>query len=76
MPNRLPRVTGRQVVAALERAGWSRVSQRGSHVKLRGPDGSAIVIVPVHAGATIPLGTLRNILGQAGLSVDDFRELL
>jgi antitoxin HicB len=70
----LPRVTGRAVVAALRRAGWTIKRQRGSHVVL-GNDG-ARVVVPVHAGATIPPGTLQSILDQAGLAVDEFRDLV
>jgi predicted RNA binding protein YcfA (HicA-like mRNA interferase family) len=69
----LPVVSGRTVVAALRRAGFAQVSQRGSHVKLRGSDGH-VVIVPMHR--VVARGTLRSILRQAGLSVDEFSELL
>jgi predicted RNA binding protein YcfA (HicA-like mRNA interferase family) len=49
------------------------MSQRGSHVKLRNAAGRT-VIVPLHR--ELALGTLRSILRQAGLSVDEFADLL
>ena len=69
----LPVVSGAHVVRALERAGYQQVSQRGSHVKLRNAAGRT-VIVPMHG--EIRFGTLRSILRQAGLSVEEFVALL
>jgi len=48
---------------------------RGSHIALT-RDGSATVIVPVHGSRDVPPGTLRAILTQANLSVDQFIALL
>jgi predicted RNA binding protein YcfA (HicA-like mRNA interferase family) len=72
---RLPRVSGRHTVRALSRADFTLAHVRGSHHYLRGVDGR-IVPVPIHAGRTLPLGTLRSILRLAGLSVQDFIDLL
>ncbi len=69
----LPVVSGRQVCAALDRGGFVRVSTRGSHVKLRHPEGRT-VIVPLHD--TLARGTLASVLRQAGLSSEDFVALL
>jgi predicted RNA binding protein YcfA (HicA-like mRNA interferase family) len=69
----VPVVSGAEVVRALGRAGFERVGQRGSHVKLRHADGRT-VIVPMHR--ELASGTLRSILRQAGFSADGFRELL
>ena len=69
----LPQVSGAEVVRALGRAGFEQVSQRGSHVKLRHPDGP-MAIVPLHR--QLARGTLHSILRQAGLSADQLRELL
>lgn len=69
----LPRVSGGQAVRALERAGFARRSQRGSHRKLRHPDGRTAV-VPMHR--ELAPGTLRSILNQAGLTPEQFRALL
>ena len=73
MPSDLPRVSGADVVRALERAGFVFRSQRGSHRKLRHADGRT-VIVPMHR--ELAPGTLRSILRQAGLSVEQLRDLL
>ena len=69
-----PVLNGRQVVAALERAGFTRVGET-KHIKMRGPDGQ-IVIVPNHPGEDIKPGTLRNILKQARLTIDEFRAVV
>jgi predicted RNA binding protein YcfA (HicA-like mRNA interferase family) len=65
----LPRVSGAEVVKALGKVGFSQVSQRGSHLKLRNADGRT-VIVPLHR--ELANGTLASILRQAGLD----REIL
>ena len=70
---KLPAVSGDDVVRALKKIGFTRVSQRGSHVKLRHPDGR-VVIVPMHK--ELASGTLRSILRQSGLTVDEFIKLL
>ena len=75
MSERLPRITARQAIAALKRAGCVEIRQVGSHVRLRHPDRNEDVTVAMHAG-TIPLGTLKSLLTQAGLSVERFKELL
>ena len=72
-----PAVTGAELVRALERAGFERVRQRGSHVSLRHPDAPARrATVPVHRGKTLPRGTLRAILRGAGLTMDELAALL
>lgn len=67
---KLPRVTGRDVVAALGRGGFELTHVRGSHYYLRRARGR-IVPVPVHAGETLRLGTLRAILRSADLTVEE-----
>lgn len=69
----LPVVSGAQVVTALTKAGFERVSQKGSHVKLRQTDGR-VVIVPLHR--ELAIGTLRSVIRQSGLSVEEFLGLL
>jgi predicted RNA binding protein YcfA (HicA-like mRNA interferase family) len=61
------------VVAALERAGFYQVRQRGSHLQLK--KGNLLVTVPMHAGDLKP-GTLRSIIRQSRMSVDEFLTLL
>lgn len=71
----LPGVTARQVLAALRRAGFVLDRSKGSHHLLIGPSGHRVV-VPVHGGRDVPAGTLRSILRQAGLTVEQFQALL
>ena len=65
----------REVVRKLETAGFTRVSQRGSHVKFVKTDvsGTRTAMVPHHR--EIRVGTLGNILRQAGISVREFEQL-
>jgi predicted RNA binding protein YcfA (HicA-like mRNA interferase family) len=72
---KLPHVTGREILAALLRGGFTETHVRGSHHYLRRA-GGRLVVVPVHAGETVPPGTLKAILRNADLTVDAFVELL
>jgi predicted RNA binding protein YcfA (HicA-like mRNA interferase family) len=71
----LPAITGARLVKALQAAGFILTATRGSHHRLKHPDGRATT-VPVHAGKDVPKGTLRSILRDTGLSADDLRRLL
>lgn len=73
-PTGVPRVTARELLAALQRAGFSVVRSKGSHVRLRHPDGRAVTI-PVHAG-DLGVGTTAAILKAAQMSADDLCKLL
>jgi predicted RNA binding protein YcfA (HicA-like mRNA interferase family) len=72
---RLPRVTARETLRAIEANGWTVVRTTGSHTHLSHPTKPGIVTIAMHAG-TIPPGTLRSIIRQAGLTVDQFIDLL
>ena len=72
---RLPRLRGRELVRALESAGFTVDRTRGSHLFLKHADGRATT-VPIHSGETIGPGLLRAILRDAELSVDELKELL
>ena len=58
-------VSGKDMVSALQKEGFVVDRQTGSHVILEGPHGQS-VSVPVHGNRDIPIGTLNNILKQAG----------
>ena len=73
MNPRLPVVSGAAVSKALQQRGFDVVSQRGSHRKLRNADGRT-VIVPLHS--SVAPGTLRSIVRQAGLTAEEFMDLL
>ena len=65
--------SAREVIARLIRAGFVEVRQSGSHKVVRHPDGRQ-TYVAMHPG-TLPTGTFRKILKQAGLSEEQFRAL-
>jgi predicted RNA binding protein YcfA (HicA-like mRNA interferase family) len=73
---RLPRVSGAEAIRALERLGFVQARQRGSHVVLKriGPEQVNGCVVPLHV--ELATGTLRGILKQAGISVEEFIEKL
>jgi len=67
-------LSGREVRAALEHAGFIFRRQRGSHMMLRRDQPYARVVVPDHR--QIRSGTLRRIIADAGLTIEQFIELL
>lgn len=72
--SKLPVVSGAECVKALGRVDFVVNRQRGSHVILVREDPRATVSVPDHD--ELDRGTLRAIIRQAGLSVDEFVQLL
>ena len=72
--SQLPRISGRECVRALAQVGFYVVRQRGRHVLVRRDDPYAEVVVPDHR--ELDKGTLRAIIRQVGLSVDEFAKLL
>jgi predicted RNA binding protein YcfA (HicA-like mRNA interferase family) len=73
----LPSVKARDVIRALQRAGFSIVRTSGGHYRLvHDIDPTRQTTVPVHKGKDIPRGTLRAIIDQAGLTVEEFIDLL
>ncbi len=69
---RLRRVSGEEAIRSLERLGFKRIRQRGSHVVLKKQTSQGEVgwVVPLHK--ELAIGTLRGILKQAGVSPDEF----
>lgn len=63
-------------LSALQRAGFSIISQKGSHIKLfkRERDKSFIAIVPNHK--EIAIGTFNSILKQAGITKKEFEKFV
>ncbi|HEV8700665.1 MAG TPA: type II toxin-antitoxin system HicA family toxin [Candidatus Polarisedimenticolia bacterium] len=71
---RLPRLTGKEVIAALQRVDFEVARVKGSHHFLRHPDGR-VTVVPVHAGEIIGPGLLAKILRDCDLTREKFLEL-
>ena len=70
---RLPILKSRQVIAALEKAGFRQVRQKGSHIQFK--RGNLLVTVPNHPGDLNPQ-VLRSIIRQAQMTPDEFINLL
>jgi predicted RNA binding protein YcfA (HicA-like mRNA interferase family) len=75
--SRLPSLNARIVIRALERAGFQVIRVSGSHYRMRHrTNPSRQTTVPFHTSRDLPRGTLRDIIDQAGLTVDEFIGLL
>jgi predicted RNA binding protein YcfA (HicA-like mRNA interferase family) len=79
---KLPRIKATEVIRVLEKLGFRKVRQKGSHVIMKKSmvisEGETIEIgcvVPMHS-KDIAIGTLANILRQANISVEEFLENL
>lgn len=67
---KLPQLSGNEYIRVLEKSGFYVRRQRGSHIIMRRDDPFAQVVVPNHK--QLDRGTLRAIIRQAGLSVEEF----
>jgi len=74
--SKVPSLNYNFVVAALQRAGWVVVRQRGSHIRMhrQTPDGLRKITVPAHK--PIKRSTLAKLLSDAELPLDEFLALL
>jgi predicted RNA binding protein YcfA (HicA-like mRNA interferase family) len=71
---RLGNISGREAVRAFERAGWQVIGQVGSHVVLIKPGLRINLSIPQHKELSV--GTLRALIRNAGLTVEEFLDLL
>jgi len=69
---RLRRVSGQQAIRSLERLGFAVARQRGSHVVMKKTTPAGEVGCPVPLHDELAIGTLRAILRQAKVRVDEF----
>jgi len=72
---RLPTLTARKLIQALEKVGFVMRRQKGSHYILKHPVTRHETVVPIHGG-DVDRGLLKAIIKQAGLTEDDFRKLI
>jgi len=72
--SKLPRVSGKECIRGLLKAGFSINRQEGSHIILRRDNPFSQLVVPNHK--ELDRGTLRAIIRQSGLSIDEFIKLL
>jgi predicted RNA binding protein YcfA (HicA-like mRNA interferase family) len=72
--SKLPRISGREAITALKKVGFDVIRQSSSHVIVRRVSPFSQLVVPDHR--ELDTGTLRAIIRQAELSVDEFIALL
>ena len=72
---RLPQLSGREIVRALNKLGYEKDHQRGSYIVLRQLSSPhRLVVIPDHD--EVAKGTLRAIIRETGLTVEQFNALL
>ncbi len=67
-------VSGRKLVKIFKKLGYEKVSQKGSHIKVKNYSTGSVVIIPDHK--EIDRWTLKTILRQAEISEQDFNDNL
>ena len=72
MASKYPILRPNEIISVLSKKGFVYKSQKGSHAKYS--DGYRITIIPMHD--TVARGTLKSILLQAGMELEDFLQLL
>lgn len=71
---KIPHISGKICIKALGKIGYYQKRQEGSHIILRKDDPFSQVVVPNHKN--IAKGTLRTIIKNANLTIDEFIDLL
>jgi predicted RNA binding protein YcfA (HicA-like mRNA interferase family) len=66
----LPLLKASELISALQKAGFERIRQKGSHVRLKHPDGR-VVTVPIHSNQEIGRGLLRKIMRDVEWTSED-----
>jgi len=71
---KLGNISGKEAAKAFQKAGWSAIGQVGSHLVLVKTGIRANLSIPQHKELSV--GTLRSLIRSAGLTVDEFLNLL
>ena len=76
MSDKLPVLSGKEFVALLEKLGFIVIRVKGSHHRMKHPDGR-ITTIPVHKNDSIPKGLLRKIIREdIVISIEEFNKLV
>ncbi|MDI6888220.1 MAG: type II toxin-antitoxin system HicA family toxin [Methanocellales archaeon] len=73
---RLPVISGEEAIKVLNKAGFVFVRQKGSHVRMKKVTSERTINVTIPLHDVLDRGTLRSIIRSAGLTVEEFVELL
>lgn len=71
---RLANISGRKAAQAFQKAGWRIVGQVGSHLVMTKAGTRANLSIPQHKELSV--GTLRALIRHAGMTVEEFADLL
>jgi predicted RNA binding protein YcfA (HicA-like mRNA interferase family) len=71
---KLANISGKEAAKAFQRAGWEPIGQVGSHLVLVRPDIRVNLSIPQHKELSV--GTLRSLIRNAGMTVEEFLALL
>ena len=74
MSPKLPLLSGRKLVKIFQKLGYEKLSQRGSHIKMKNYETESVIIIPDHK--EVDRWTLKTILRQAEISEGVFKEHL
>ena len=72
--SRLPLISGKQALKAFERSGWEHVRNKGDHMIMTKAGVPFNLSLPDHRG--LDRGTLRGLIRDAGITVDEFVNLV
>ena len=72
--SKLGNISGKEAVKAFSKAGWRTMGQVGSHLVMTKPDQRANLSIPQHKELSV--STLRALVRAAGMSVEEFLQLL
>ncbi len=72
----IPSLSYIQIIKALQRSGFIIVRQKGSHIRLQKRLGEKTIKITVPAHRPVKRSTLAKIIKEAGLTIDEFKELL
>ena len=74
MRSKPPLASGKEIVNAFLRIGYHKVSQKGSHIKIKNYETEIVLIIPNHK--EVDRWTLKTILKAAAISAEQFAKLL
>lgn len=74
MSSKYPVLSPSKIISILEKFGFEKISQKGSHAKYKNKITNTVYIIPMHK--EVAKGTLKSILEQAQVDLDDFLKFL